>query len=339
MVYLELPDAQLPADNPYSNGDDKEKSSFENKVIDANSLSHNLLAREGVGDGKAQINDTKIKSQTRRLYYEAKVGDLVVVPRTAYDTVLIGEFTSSFDPVDVSKHTVYGANHPVPFRKVKWYRADIQKRDFSEGVDRWLGQPDALSTVRPEFKKEIYDLVYSDYTVGEEAAIHINAGKNTTDFLALVQGQEEVLFCAALYVAAESRRLDEFFQIVNDEGESAAINRFYDESLLKNTHININSEGKISLITVSREMTLYISIMLGVFGADVPIADAREVTIENAAQAGVDPCVNPVAEKAKDTLQMMHRDLYVEKCRKRKNARAAVGLDTDIDVEHTDGSN
>lgn len=71
----------------------------------------------------------------RRLYFDAQVGDLVLVPVEAgfASYIMIGEITHPFSPSDHQRIPIYG-NDTLPFRRVDWINPRQLKRQISSAL-------------------------------------------------------------------------------------------------------------------------------------------------------------------------------------------------------------
>lgn len=118
---------------------------------------------EPVGSEAISPTDKKNLIFLRRLFFEAKKGDLVVVPAAGYDKeVLIGEFTTgpgNLRPVTAQDGSFYGS---FLGRPVRW-RNFIEKRRLRPDIIDILHYRDAVFTMPRARAEDIYRLTYANY--------------------------------------------------------------------------------------------------------------------------------------------------------------------------------
>lgn len=99
----------------------------------------------------------------RSLYFDAKEGDLIVVPVDAgfESYIMIGEITDVFRPSDHQRIDIYGSD-VVPFRRVRWISPSARTRLFSSRLAGELRGRRAIRLLANELEEDIRDLVYAE---------------------------------------------------------------------------------------------------------------------------------------------------------------------------------
>ena len=180
-----------------------------------------------------------------RLFVDAQIGDLVMSPANGhFEPFLIGEIASNWsknDDLVVPKLD----GETVPTRKVKWLNVALARRDFPSKTSKRLQNRHAITLLDNDYYANIFDAVYPNYAWGSRSKIDLfGNGYEGKDPL---QPYEAALLLK--YVLASVFAFDRGeIEIFQELDRSAAIARFYDESLVQDLYQNFNSPGKLTVI-------------------------------------------------------------------------------------------
>lgn len=140
-----------------------------------------------------------------RLYREAKVGDLVIVPgRETHDgfmrsVVRIGEISTPF-----SRNDIYSGaraiTKKVPVRHVRWLRV-VARRDISPLLERKIGKPPAVRALKIEKETEqVLKIAYNSYIFeGNSSSLVIADRYDGSDFVTLNRSSDLIAFLVSAH--------------------------------------------------------------------------------------------------------------------------------------------
>ncbi len=129
----------------------------------ARELESRAKGNEPVGSQSISPTDKKNLSFIRRLFFEAKKGDLVIVPAAGYDKeIMIGEFTTG--PGTLKEVVAKDGDYLGSFmgRPVKW-RQFIEKRLLKPELIDVLHYRDAVFAMPRTRAEDVYRLTYANY--------------------------------------------------------------------------------------------------------------------------------------------------------------------------------
>lgn len=108
------------------------------------------------------------------LYARAKIGDLIVVPSRGYfEPFLIGEIISDYNDEDVT--IIHSDEYKTPYRKVRWLRNDINKKNVSEALASQMINRKAVIEINEEHLiKEVLGLAYGKYTYKDTSKSYLS---------------------------------------------------------------------------------------------------------------------------------------------------------------------
>ncbi len=264
-------------------------------------------------------------SQVRVLYGEAKRGELVVVPGPGYLThVYIGELIDEPNVTFPARSSAYPSNERIPARRVKWLHRATKKISFSVPLIEAMQNRRALTRLhRMEHRKEVYDLAYGNYTIGESGKSHIHMSEPSIDPRALRESTDLIVLYAALYGAVKKDEVERFLALSKKDPE-AAINKYYDAELFIDTSVDIRSPGVIGLNTRKAAASLFVAAMI----ATTSVGEAQPPEgVKIVAEGNVESeCEIEVAEDLKLVFEHMGADIYRAWCEKTRKAEQATGV-------------
>lgn len=183
-----------------------------------------------------------------RLFRQAKVGDLILVPgKGAYAPYLVGEITSKFAPTDNLTVAKIGGEE-VPVRRVRWLSTIITRSDFPPRVGKRLINRHAITEVGEEYYEEIFNHVYPNYSWREISKLDIFGNAYSgKDPLQPYVAARLVKYVLASAFAFEKGAIQEFNRLSRQSLDDA-IDAFYDEDLVAELAQNFNSPGRFTFI-------------------------------------------------------------------------------------------
>lgn len=201
----------------------------------------------------------------QRMFVEAKVGDIILSPPVGhYDPFLVGEIRTAWNKSD-DIEVPFLQGEVVPTRKVRWLNVALARRDFPPRVSRRLQNPLAISKIDNDLYEQILNLVYPSYVWGERSKLDV-FGDNYkgTDPLQPYASALLVKYVIASVFAFEKGEFDQFQGLQPRD----AIDRYYDEQLVKEFGQNFNSPGKFSIVAALGSLSLLASAGLIVATSD-----------------------------------------------------------------------
>lgn len=183
-----------------------------------------------------------------RLFSQAKVGDLILVPgRGAYAPYLVGEITSKFAAADTLAVGKLGGEE-VPVRKVRWLSTIITRNDFPPRVGKRLINRHAITEVAEEYYEEIFNKVYPNYSWRAISKLDIfGDAYSGKDPLQPYVAARLIKYVLASAFAFEKGEIQEFNRLSRQDIDDA-IDKFYDESLVAELAQHFNSPGRFTFV-------------------------------------------------------------------------------------------
>ncbi|WP_020398978.1 hypothetical protein [Kordiimonas gwangyangensis] len=269
-------------------------------------------------------------SEAKALYRTAKPGDLVVVPGSGYmSRVFIGEFTDTFDPAHSVAARIYPAD-PIPARNVKWIHTRQIKAHFSDRLIKLMQNRQALIEISDiAEKKEIYDLCYKEYNLGDEAQGRIRVTKSHIDLRDMVDANDFVSYFVAMYSAKLRGELPEFMGL----DWKAAAEEFYDRDLLTDTSYSINSPGWLKLRSSKFVLPAFVGVLLTLASSGATLDQAKQIEISNSSMVTNNECVLEISQTVRETLEMMNAGEWERICREMKELEKNVGLESTMTLK------
>lgn len=263
-----------------------------------------------------------------RLYGQAKVGDLIVVPgRDIIDSVSqavvrIGEVVSTFDPQDVYSGGRV-ENQAVPLRKVKWLNI-VPRRNISLLLERKIGKPPAVREIKiDKDTEELLGHAYASYIFEGSSSGVVSADRyDGSDFIILNNSSELIALLVSAHAAfaggvnAPSR--------ITDAKDFAA--KYFTHSSVENIEVDFASPGYWRIIGATVSLAAFVGLGIAVFSSGLS-ADAllKGIEVTNSVSPS-DANVKALEESMNLFLKSMDK-LELEKTTKTAtDAKAIIGL-------------
>jgi hypothetical protein len=183
-----------------------------------------------------------------RLFVDAQVGDLVMSPPTGhFDPFLIGEIATAWsknDDLEVPKLL----GEIVPTRRIKWSNVVLNRQDFPTRTSKRLQNRHAITLLDDEYYSDIFDLVYPTYSWQDRSKLDLFGDEYLgKDPMQPYQSALLLKYILSSVFAFEKDAMNDFQSL----SINAAIEKYYDESLVEDIYQNFNSPGKFSVIAKS----------------------------------------------------------------------------------------
>lgn len=200
-----------------------------------------------------------------RMFVDAKPGDLVLSPTVGhFDPYLIGEITHDWRKGDDLEVPLL-QGEVVPARKVRWLNTALARRDFSPRVSRRLQNQHAITRLDDDLYEDIFELVYPSFVWGDRSKLDVfGNGYTGTDPLQPYASALLVKYVVASVFAYKKGEFDKFQGL----DPRAAIDAYYDQSLVEEFGQNFNSPGKFSIVAAIGSLSILASAGLYVATAD-----------------------------------------------------------------------
>jgi hypothetical protein len=264
-------------------------------------------------------------------YFERlKIGDLVVVPPSAYGSAaLIGEMIEdAANYVEVRVPRRYGGNS-LTGRRVRWL-AQIIKRELPGKLLDALEHPVAIYLLAKSVRAPIYEAAYGTYydLSGDARDFTTRFDLSAAQFSTDIDFRFQAFFNA---IASNVKAIDEKRAL--KAPRAAAFDDLGDYApTLKS---NVNSPG--SLVLIAKRATPVIAAVL--FALAVTVGDDAATAAKNGhiiignskAPAG-DPCTATVAKSVLDQLAFLGLDKWPEACELARRASDGSGATSNIKV-------
>ncbi len=220
-------------------------------------------------------------SNVKKLYREAKQGDLVIVPGTAFQPVLFGEITEPFSPG--SKVHAPGKDYlPVQFRHVSWMRTDVPRVDIPHDLQKYFLKPPAISELpRNAINNRIYSYAYTSYILPNVSFAFLSAPNYSgTNPLETQDTNFLITYFVAAYAAIIKGEINNFSQLDFTD----AIDAYYDNELVSSYVQVFRSPGFFSLTTKATLLAAFVATCTTLSMADLSTTQMQGgVQISNSA--------------------------------------------------------
>ena len=266
------------------------------------------------------------------LYHTAAPGDLVVVTgRGYYESVLIGEIKTPFDPNDLT--TAKGLEYAkVPYRRVKWITKEYAKKDFSRPLAESLVNRKAIIQLpKDNITEQLYQFAYSSYVIGDRSKIDLYGPKYKGNKLTGTNSSTTlVAYLAAAYGAIEKNEIKKFEKLAVEE----AIETYLNPQLIQHFYQEFHSPGKFVLYTSSAVLASFIT--LGVTIATSDLAGnhfVSNIKVENSVEKEVHPQLQDACDQYNYLLNSLSHD---GKCKIQElgaDAHKRIGLKTNAKIK------
>jgi hypothetical protein len=276
--------------------------------------------------------DGVLANSVRKMFARMKIGDLVIVPGLAYQLVYFAEVISDFDAADIVSVSRYG-DEELPYRRIRWLNIGVARHLIPQHLQGYLSKPPAISQLaRSNDTEDFFRLAYPAYVLADRSAVMMDGpkydGKNP---LATIEANYLVSYFIAAFAAIEKDQLKEFASL----DVVAAIEKFYDRSLVQSFTQNFNSPGKYGLIALSAILGAFVSVAISV---------SLKGFSENDLHQGIEVTnsVSPADAHLKDTgikLDYLFKSLHQQQIQElnslAKKSKDNIGLTTPVQVEAT----
>lgn len=267
----------------------------------------------------------------RRMYVEAKAGDLVLSPRRGQlDPFLIGEVRSNWDAGDTLPiGTLDG--EIVPVRKMRWLDTALARRDFSPRIARRLQNQHAITRLDDRFYKEIFDLVYPSYVWQDNSKFDVfGEDYRGTDPTQIHPTALLIKYIVASVFAFEKGEIDDFHALSTDQ----AVLVYYDENLIEHFGQNFNSPGSFSVISRRKFLAVLASagIIIATAGATGHLPTQIDQAIDDVSSAIKGPHKGAHKAKVEDYVHSM-KSVDWKKVQKERGEPARQSLTLSLSAE------
>lgn len=204
-----------------------------------------------------------------RLYGQAKVGDLVIVPgRDLHEgisrpIIRIGEIVSEFDPQD----TYSGgrlANQSVPVRRVKWLNL-VPRKSVSLHLERKIGKPPAVREIKIEKDtEELLKHAFDSYVFeGNSSGLVIADKYDGSDFVTLNKSSELIAFLVSAH-AAFVKGNNPPQSIKNPQQFTA---QYFKHASIENIEVDFASPGYWRIVGATVSLAAFVALGVAVFSS------------------------------------------------------------------------
>lgn len=263
-----------------------------------------------------------------RLYGQAKIGDLVIVP--GYEVyndlhqgvIRIGEITSAFGEAD-SYSGGHTANQSVPVRRVKWLSV-VPRKNISLHLERKIGKPPAVREIKIEKDtEELLRHAYPSFIFEGNSSSLVTADKyDGADFVTLNNASELIAFLVSAHAA--------FVNGIDTPSKIKDIQAFtsghFHHASIENIEVDFASPGYWRIIGATVSLAAFVALGVAVFSSDLS-ADALRggVEVTNSISPS-DPTAKALEESMNIFLNSVDK-LELEKTLKSaKKAKKVIGL-------------
>ncbi|MGJ7043662.1 hypothetical protein J2Y63_006948 [Shinella sp. BE166] len=263
-----------------------------------------------------------------RLYGQAKVGDLVVVPGRdiieglSQAVVRIGEIVSAFDPQDVYSGGRV-ENQVVPTRKVKWLNV-IPRRNISLLLEKKIGKPPAVREIKiDKDTEELLGHAYESYIFEGSSSGVVSANKyDGSDFIVLNSSSELIALLVSAH-AAFSGGVSPPSHITDAKDFAAT---YFKHASVENIEVDFASPGYWRIVGATVSLAAFVGLGIAIFSSGLS-ADTlvKGIEVTNSVSPS-DSNVKALEESMNLFLKSMDK-LELEKATKTAtDAKATIGL-------------
>jgi hypothetical protein len=267
------------------------------------------------------------------LYFDAQVGDLVLVPVDAgfQSYLMIGEISAQFDPQDHQRIPIYG-NDAVPFRRVRWINPKQLKRVLSPRLAGEMAGRRAIRLLGAELEDaererlyvEVFEVSYRDFIYKKFCEYVFDAPEYVQKPMDIFPGAQ--LLSASLAYANMIYDGDHRSTRAMSISE-ASFSGFADEGV-EVFEVDFSSPGFYRIKIHSRTAVLLaVAAMTACLSADLSHTELSTIRIENAEPLPID-----MTEATRILVDQVVAEIGLEKVRDlshlQQQARAKIGFRT-----------
>jgi hypothetical protein len=223
----------------------------------------------------------------RSLYFDALVGDVVVVPvDAAFESYLmIGEITQPFNPDDHRRVELYG-NDVVPFRRVRWINPAQKTRLVSPQLAGELRGRRAIRLLAGELEEptrdriytEVFELSYRDFIYKDLCEYVFDAPNYQKKALDIFPGAELL----SAIIAYGNAALDDDASAVRDMTVSEASDSAFAEEGVEAFELDFTSPGSYRIKTRGRpSVLLAVGALVACISIGFSLGEMRAVQVVN----------------------------------------------------------
>jgi hypothetical protein len=265
------------------------------------------------------------------LYFDAQVGDLVLVPVDAGfgSYVMIGEITAPFDPQDHQRIPIYG-NDMVPFRRVSWINPKQLKRTLSPALAGELAGRRAIRLLGTEPDGAEHDRLYIEVF---EASYRDFIFKNTCEYVFDAPSYEQKpmdIFPGAQLLSAVLAYGNMIYDGDHASAQTMSVSEasfsIFAEKGVEIFEVDFASPGVYRIKTYGRTVALLAAAaMTACLSADLSRTEIRAVQVENATPLSFD-----MTEATRQLVDQIAEEIGSEKVRElshlQQQARDKIGF-------------
>jgi hypothetical protein len=210
-----------------------------------------------------------------RLYGQARVGDLIIVPgRDVHDglsrpVIRIGEIASDFDPLDTFKGR-RRSSYFVPYRKIRWLNT-VPRKSISLYLERKIGKPPAVREIKiARDTEDILKFAYASYVYDGSSSSSVLADRyDGSDFLYLNRSSDLIAFLASGH-AVFSQNDTSVIRIRNIKDFT---NEHFAEASIDNIEIDFASPGFWRIVGGSASLAAFVALGIAVLSSGLSADD------------------------------------------------------------------
>jgi hypothetical protein len=204
-----------------------------------------------------------------RLYGQAKVGDLIVVPGhevfggLLQSVVRIGEITTAFNSSDIYSGGRL-ANQSVLVRRVRWLTV-VSRKEISLHLERKIGKPPAVREIKiDKDTEELLKHAYESYIFdGNSSGLVVADRYDGADFITLNKSSEIIAFLVAAHAA--------FVKGVDTPAKISDVQLFtkdhFKDASIENIEIAFASPGHWRIIGATVSLAAFVGLGIAVFSS------------------------------------------------------------------------
>ncbi|MBD2751216.1 hypothetical protein IC232_31790 [Microvirga sp. BT688] len=220
-------------------------------------------------------------ANVKKLYGEAKVGDLIIVPGTAFQPVLFGEITEPFNP-NATVHAPGKDYLSVQYRHVSWLRTDVARVDIPYDLQKYFLKPPAISELpRNPINNRIYSYACSSYILPNVSFAFLAAPNYSgTNPLETLDANILITYFVAAYSAIDRGEIEKFSNLDLYD----AITEYYNHELVSSYVQVFRSPGFFSLTAKAALLAAFVSACTTLAMTNISPAQLQQgITISNSA--------------------------------------------------------
>lgn len=213
-----------------------------------------------------------LSGSVSRLYGQAKVGDLVIVPgRDIHEgmsrqVIRFGEIVTAFD----ASQTHSGgrlASQSVPFRQVRWLKV-VPRRELSAHLERRIGKPPAVREIKIDRdSEELLKHAYDSYIFeGNSSSLVVADKYDAPDFVVLNRSSDLIAFLVSAHAKlsqADGSKLE-----IHDIDAFTA--QYFKDAAIENIEVNFASPGHWRIVGATVSLAAFVALGVAVFTSGLP---------------------------------------------------------------------